>query len=109
MPTIAIAVLQALPSLLQTGFNAYQLIQHVNDSAIPVANPTEDFAAKILAQLPALIDAGIDITAAVQHSAGAVSKMQAENRGPNAAELAEQASRLAAADAAFDAAAKPGS
>ncbi len=60
MPALVLGVLQILPSLLQTGFSVLSLVNHTNANSTP-STPVEDFAAQLMAQLPALINAGIDI------------------------------------------------
>ena len=107
IPTISIAVLQALPSLLSTGFNVYGLLQHANANPAAAPSPTETFASNLLAQLPTLISAGVDVIGLVNDAAARVALMQKENRGPTDAEKSDQTARLAALDAGYDEAAKP--
>ena len=102
---IALLVLQALPGLLQTGFSILGLVNHTNSNASSTPSPTEAFAAPLMAQLPALISAGIDVTALVTAAAAQVTLMQKENRGPTDAEKADQTARLTALDANYDKAA----
>lgn len=108
MLPIALTVLQALPSLLSTGFNIYGLVTHANAKPTAAPNPTEQFAANLLAVLPNLIDAGVDVISLVNNGAARVALMVKENRGPTEAEKADQAARLAALDADYDKAAGGG-
>ena len=104
MPLV-LMVLQALPSLLSTGFSVLSLVNHTNANPSATPSPVETFAAQLMAQLPALISAGVDITSLVTAAAAQVTLMQAENRGPTDAEKTDQTARLAALDASYDKAA----
>lgn len=103
---LALLVLQALPQLLQTGFQVADLIKHTNSVSTPTT-PVEQFASQIMLQLPGLISAGVDVAALVTDAAARVTLMQKENRGPTDAEKADQTARLAALDADYDKAAAP--
>lgn len=106
MPII-LAVLQALPVLIQSGFQVKALIESTNGVASPSApSEIEKFASQLLQQLPGLIDAGKDILGLVTEGAARVKLMQAENRGPTEKEKADQTARLADLDAELDKAAK---
>jgi len=105
MPALVLGVLQILPSLLQTGFSVLSLVNHANANAPTTPSPVESFAVQLMAQLPALISAGVDVTSLVTEGAARVALMQKENRGPTDAEKADQTARLAALDASYDKAA----
>jgi len=99
------SLVQVLPGLIQTGFSIYDLAKH--GGTIAPASPAEEFASQLLKSIPTLLDAGADVLELVTDASVVIDRMKADNRGPTAAERAEQKARIAALDAAFDKAAAP--
>jgi hypothetical protein len=94
------ALFALLPTLVQTGFDVYQLVAHSAANANPTT-PAEQFLNGVLQQLPALISAGVDIKAAVTNASAAAATMTAENRAPTDAEKAATQAELDALDTQF--------
>ena len=101
-----LALLQYLPAALNIGLEVKGIIEQTNGKAIP-NNGAAVFASQVLKTLPALIEAGQDITKVVTETNTMVQKMVAENRGPTDAEWADQAARIAHLEQELDKAANP--
>lgn len=99
-----LALVNLLPTLVDIGYPAARgLIEAVTGKVLPTT-AVETYAVAALKQLPALINAGQDITKVVTETQAAIERMITEGRGPTDEEWAAQMARIAALEGQWNAA-----
>lgn len=101
--SLILAVAQALPGLVQTGFSIFDLVKHTGN--ITPQTPTEDFALEMMKSLPTMLSAGVDVLGYTTIARDLLRKMTAEKRGPSQDEWKEQRTRRDMLDSNYDRAA----
>lgn len=94
---IVLETLSYLPVALKAGVQIADIAkQAISGNTMPPRNEVERFAESLLAQVPDLIAAGVDVYSILARAQQQVAAMQAEQRGPTPDEWAQLDNDVAA-------------